>query len=391
MNALETLLENYWIIKSEDRNLYYEVKDSIEKYKAFIQEKVGYRLIINPYLIKLEKIPGKPEPWMGIQDFGEPLDYVLLCIILAYLEDKGAAEQFILSEITDYILSSWHLKTEIDWTIYHHRRSLVRALKFVRDMNMIAINDGNENQFVNNADVDVLYECTGISRYFMRIFTGTIMDYLSWQDIHNREWLDVEKDRGKVRRNRVYRRIIMSPAVYQDGDDDADYQYIKNYRNMICKDLVEVLAYDLHVHKNGAFAIIPDGKYYKDSFPSNNSLSCIVLQLNRIIRNMVENGEVVPETDEIISVSKGMFDGWIEKLKIKYGQGWSKEYREMKTPRLIMEVLSTMQNYNMSEWCKASREVKILPLCGKLFGRYPKDFERKIGINSEEDSWKQVI
>jgi len=391
MNALETLLENYWIIKSENRDLYYEVKDSIEKYKTFIQEKIGYKLIINPYLIKLEKAPGKPEPWMGIEGFDQPLDYALLCFILAFLEDKGAGEQFILSEITDYIQSSWHLETPIDWTIYHQRRSLVKVLKFVRDINMIAVNDGNENQFINNADVDVLYECTGVSRYFMRIFTGNLMDYSSWHDIINGEWMDAERDRGKVRRNRVYRRLLMSPAVYNDGADDADYQYIKNYRNMIQKDFVEMLEYDLHVHKNGVFAIIPESKNYKDAFPANNSLCDIVLQLNGMIRTMVESGEIVPEADETILISKGRFDGWIEKLRAAYSQGWSKEYREMGTSGLVRDVLLTMRNYSMAEWNKATRDVKIIPLCGKLFGRYSKNFEKKAGINSEEDTWKQVI
>jgi uncharacterized protein (TIGR02678 family) len=381
MNTLEILLENYWILKSKDRDLYYQVKDSIQEYEAFLLDKVGYRLIVNPILIKLEKIPGKPEPWMGIQDFDQPLDYAFLCYVLAFLEDKSQGEQFILSEITDYIQSAWQLETAVDWTIYNQRRSLVKVLKFVRDMNLLLVNDGNESRFINSIDADVLYESTGISRYFMRAFTGSLTDYSSWQDIHNGEWMDVEKDRGKVRRNRVYRRLLMSPAIYSEGSDDPDWQYIKNYRNMIQKDMVETLAYDLHVHKNCAFVIVPEGPYYKGSFPANNSLSDIVLQMNRMIRSMVDDGEIIPDADETILVSGGRFDGWLEKLRKVYAQGWSKEYREMSLSGLRREVLAIMRDYGMVEWRREASEIRMLPMCGKLYGRYPKEFEQKIGIN----------
>lgn len=120
MNAFEILLENYWIIKSADRDLYYRVKDSAEEYETFLRDKVGYRLIVNPNLIKLEKTPGKPEPWMGIQGFDQPLDYAFLCFALAFLEDKSQGEQFILSEITDYIQSAWRYEPAIDWTVYNN-------------------------------------------------------------------------------------------------------------------------------------------------------------------------------------------------------------------------------------------------------------------------------
>ncbi len=391
MNALEILLENYWIIKSENRDLYYQVKDGAEEFEAFLRDKLGYRLIVNPTLVKLEKTPGKPEPWMGIQSFDQPLDYAYLCFVLAFLEDKSQGEQFILSEITDYIQSSWRYEPAADWTVYNQRRSLVKVLKFVRDMGMLTVNDGNESQFVNSIEADVLYESTGTSRYFMRVFTGSLNDYATWLDIHNGEWMDVEKDRGKVRRNRVYRRLLMSPAVYSEGPDDPDWQYVKNYRNMIHKDLLEALAFDLHVHKNGAFVIIPEGPNYKDAFPANNSLCDIILQMNRMIRDRVDAGEIVPETDETILVSVGRFIGWVEKLRGLYAQGWSKEYREMGLNALAREVLLMMQSYGMAEWHRAGQEVKLLPLCGKLYGRYPKEFEQKSGIQTQEEKWKQDI
>ena len=50
MNALEILLSKRWILKSKEKELYYQVKDEIAEYKEFLAEKLGYQLIVNPYL-----------------------------------------------------------------------------------------------------------------------------------------------------------------------------------------------------------------------------------------------------------------------------------------------------------------------------------------------------
>lgn len=52
MNALEILLGRRWILKSRDRELYYRMKDEAPAIKKFLTEKLGYQMIVNPYLIK---------------------------------------------------------------------------------------------------------------------------------------------------------------------------------------------------------------------------------------------------------------------------------------------------------------------------------------------------
>ena len=79
MNVLEILLNRRWILKSRDRELYYQVKEKLAsgEEKKFLREKLGYQVIVNPYLIKVEKMPAVPENWMGILDFKEPVEYVI--------------------------------------------------------------------------------------------------------------------------------------------------------------------------------------------------------------------------------------------------------------------------------------------------------------------------
>ena len=51
MRALEILLERRWILKSREKELYYQIKDELGTVKKFLMEKLGYQVIVNPYLV----------------------------------------------------------------------------------------------------------------------------------------------------------------------------------------------------------------------------------------------------------------------------------------------------------------------------------------------------
>ena len=52
MNFVD-LLENYLILKERDKDLYYDAKDNIDKYKSFIYDNLAYDIIIKDDFIKL--------------------------------------------------------------------------------------------------------------------------------------------------------------------------------------------------------------------------------------------------------------------------------------------------------------------------------------------------
>ncbi|HHW47927.1 MAG TPA: TIGR02678 family protein, partial [Clostridiaceae bacterium] len=176
MKELEILLENFWIIKEKDPELYHMVKDATPKFKDFVEEKLGYKIIVNAYMIKLEKLPGKAESWMGIQQFTSAMEYAFFCILLMFLEDRGANDQFVLSQITEYIQAVYPGEVKVDWTLFSHRKSLVKVLKFATEIGLINVDDGNEQKFMESVETEVLYESTGLSRYFVRNFTGNILN-----------------------------------------------------------------------------------------------------------------------------------------------------------------------------------------------------------------------
>lgn len=385
MKELDMLLENYWILKENDKDLYYKTRDSLQEIRPLLYEKLGYQIIVNPYLVKLEKMPGKTESWMGIEGFSDKMEYSFLCLILMFLEDKGREEQFLLSEVTEFIEATFPGDEKVDWTLYRHRKYLINVMKFLANMGIIKINDGDGYDFTNTVDSEVLYENTGISTYFVRNFTGNIMDYSSLEDFENDEWIDIDRDRGRIRRNRVYRRIIMSPAIYNEGVEDQDYLYIKNYRNMIQSDLEKYFDSELHVHKNGAFLVLGEDKNYKKAFPENKTISDIVLQMNGLILENLEEEKLNKEVNDTINISLQGFNSLARELKEKYSFGWSKEYREMKEEKLCENIIAYMKDYNMIEINEDFNEVKIMPIVGKIIGKYPQGFIDSQKENEEDE------
>ena len=61
MKALEILFNRRWVLKSEDKDLYYQIRDAVGEVRKYTTEKLGCQIIDNSMLVKMEKIPVIPE------------------------------------------------------------------------------------------------------------------------------------------------------------------------------------------------------------------------------------------------------------------------------------------------------------------------------------------
>lgn len=379
MTTFEKLLENYWFVKDINTDEYNWVKrDLNNETQEFIKNKLGYKLIVNPYIIKMEKIPGKPQAFMGIESFNLKLEYVFLCLILIYLEERTRGEQFILSGLIDYIQNLVAevdiQEIKIDFTIYSQRKAMVNVLRFIKEMGFIVIYDGDEGKFAENIESDVLYEVTGASKYFMRNFSSNITDCNLYTDIYEKEQLGLEQDKGKERRQRIYRRLFTENVVYKEENDDQDYNYIKNYRNIINQDVDKMLESTLEVHKNGAYILLTENKNFKHTFPSNKAISDVVSFINGLIVQKVKEGSFKINMDDTINISQIEMTKLVREVKEKYSKGFSKEFRELEEDKLLIEIVKYMKQFDMIRYNEETRDYTIMPICFKIIGKYPQGF-----------------
>lgn len=320
---------------------------------------------------------------MGLPDFTDKIEYVFLCLILIFLENKSRKDQFILSGLIDYIQN---LQVDIDmndvtidFNLYSQRKSIVKVLKFIRELGFIKLYDGDENKFSENVESDVLYEVTGVSKYFVRNFTSNISDCNLYTDIYEKERLGLDQDKGIERRQRIYRRLFTENVVYNESPDDLDYLYIKNYKNIIEQDVDKMLDASLEVHKNGAYILLLDNMNFKNTFPNSKAISDIVLFTNTEIIKMYELGKLQKQVNDTIFISEIEFRKVIEKVKEKYGKGFSKEYREKEIDKILQEVIEFMLQFDMIRKNSDTKEFILMPIIFKIKGKYMGEF----GTNKE--------
>ena len=380
MNGLEELLSNRWIVKSDNKEKYYQIKDNLEEIRRYTTEKLGCQLIANAHLIKLEKIPPQAESYMGILDFKDKREYGFLCMILMFLEDKETQEQFVLSQLTEYIAA--HMPGErIDWTVYSTRKQLIRVMQFCMENQMILITDGDEDSFTMSESSEVLYENTGTSRYFMRSFTRDIQGYQCVRDFEQSDWVDVNEDRGIARRHRIYKRLLFSPGVYRLSEEDEDFLYLKNYRNRLEEDFENNMNCRLQVYKNSAYLIMNPGCHLAKPFPENNSLSDIVLLCNQHFIDKISRNEIVPNQAEMVILDQVAFEKEILECRKQYIGGLVKTYREKTSSEFVGAVQNYMEQIGMIKRDELLHQVILHPVMGKMVGHYPQDFDAQKNVS----------
>lgn len=381
MKELEILMARRWVLKAEDRQLYYRVREALPVIRSFATEKLGCQVIENASLIKLEKIPALAEPAMGIREFSTKEEYAFLCLLLMFLEDRDIGEPFILSQFTEYVMANLP-GGGVDWTHYRSRQQLVRVLRFATAQGMLRVRDGNEDNFVQSEVGEVLYENTGVSRYFMRHFPRDIMNYSRPEDFAQSDWVAMDEERGIARRHRVYRRLLFSMGILQSEGMTEDVDYLKNYGRRLKDELEKIFDGELHVHRGNAFFMQGESCHIGETLPNDTGLSDVLLLVCAEIREQVRQEIWLPEKDDRIQVTLVEFEQLLRKIRREQGAGFMKSLRDLTDGEFVRRVETEMTLWRLLAIDEAQQLVMILPMAGKIIGRYPQDYQG--GIDDEQ-------
>ena len=377
---LEYLLNNYWCVKEQNPLEYIKIKNNLDYYKDFIQTKLGSRLIVNDRFIKLEKIPSVPKSYMGIPGFTDTLEYTILFIILLFLEDKPKLEQFILSNLIDFITNTattLELDTVPNWNILHHRKCLVNVINHLKELNIIKVVE-ESNLFTEDSKAEALYETTGLSNYYVREFKNNILEYETLNDYTNDEFTNQNENIGDVRRYKVYRHLMYSLASYTEDLTEFEIDYLRKFRSSINNELNKYTLSELELTKNMAVLMYDPETREKFDFPNNKAISDIVLLVNNNILNKVKDDELMLNQDETITISKEQLHRIIKDTKAEYIDYFSKYYKEMVLDTFIKETVSYLKEYDFIR--EYEQGYKIYPSVSKLVGYIPKDTTEQLNL-----------
>lgn len=380
VRALALLLEKFWVLRLEEPDLYQIIREREKVLKRYVDDKLGFELIVHQHFIKLEKIPVEPKSWMGVHDFQEPRDYSMFCCALAFTENCSVDEQFLLSDICEDIKDLYPGDFPLDWTNYNHRRSLVRVIKVLEKLSILKSVEGEIDRFAMDSEQEVLYETTVYARYFMRSYPRDLFEYSTASDILASEWEGHETDE---RRKRVYRKLFISPVVHREGEDDPDFAYIRNFRNRLREDIEAHTQFRLEVFKNAAALVAEERKQELTLFPDKKAIMDVALHVASYLRS-----QDIYQPDELgtIHISRIAFEEIVAEVRGIYGKGWSKHYRESTIPAVTNELIDLLRDWEMLGVEPVTNALIIKPLFGRAIGHFPKDFSTSEDETHEQES-----
>ena len=384
MDEFRSLLNQFWITRAENKNLYYAIKRALPQYRRFINEQLGWTLIVNESVVKLEKVPPKAMAWMGIREFQEKMDYYLLCALLIFLSDLDDGEQFLLSSLTQ-ALEAILVETEpVDWTRFSHRKALVRVLQYAQGIGMLLVYDGISEGFGSDRTQEVLYENTGLSRHFTVHFGRDITRCKTIEDFEAFSWEGEEAERGRQRIQRVYRQLTLAPALYWSEQNRTDYDYVKNQRPWLNRYLGEALNGELQIHKNGAFFVVEEEKHAGLVHPRDAAISDAVLLLCMQLREQITSGKYPRNEDDTVLLTKREFQREIARCHAQFGDGLGRRLRELSDDKLMEEITAYMVGWMLLE--EQDDSVTLYPAVGKWVGRYPARYQESIREEGADES-----
>lgn len=380
MYEFRTLLDRFWITRTGDRELYFSLKRVLPDYRRLVNEWLGWNLVVNESVIKLEKVPPKAMPWMGIQSFQEPLDYCLLCALLLFLADLDDGAPFLLSSLTQAVETFLSDVQPVDWTRFPHRKSLVRVLQYAQETELVLVYDGNSALFSVDRNQEVLYENTGLSRHFPVHFGRDIMACRSIEDFEALAW---EGDDTEQRRRRVYRQLALAPGLYCSDQSQGDYDYIKNQRRTVGGNLDQFLDGELQIYKNGAFFLLSEGERCGMLYPGARALSDVSLLLCAQLREQIQQGVYPRREDDTVLLTRREFRSEVERCRDRYGNGWGSQLRACSLERICQELTGYMAGWMLLE--ELEEDILLYPAVGKWVGRYPASYQNRSGEVEEDE------
>lgn len=371
--AISTLLENFWITRKSHPDAFHFIRKNNKGVQKYFIDNFGYQLFVTLNLIKLEKVPFSAEPWMGISEFTEPLDYTIFITTLAYLEERSGDDLFLISMLTEFIKDFVTNDVEIKWEVYKHRLSFIRVMKYVEKMELVDVIEGDVYKYKNNEELEVLYRPTMLSKNFLRYFTKPVSEFESKEEMLMDKWIPENSEpTPKEHLQMINRRLFFSPVVFKDQLSDGEKRYFTNQYFRIVDTVSNNTEFELEIYRNQLLLIAEKRNVKLEQHPNAKGISDVALHFGSFLKAKIKDGEEMP--DESIYMTEYEFEKLVGNCQKHYGDGWSKEFREDYPEVIAVKLLSYLEEWGMIKNHNEIYEIQLFPTIVRSIGEYPRDY-----------------
>ncbi len=366
---IEYILHSVWITREKNPEVFFAIIDRKEELRQFFYEKFKYDLVIQTELVKLDKIPITPKPWMGIEEFTKKEDYVLFALVMGYLE-KLLNEQFVLSDVTKYITSNYPSNKTIEWTLgtgYQNRLSLIRVLKYIEAMGMIESVEFTIDEYKNSENYDVLYNKTPIHRYFLRNNSLDLTNAESIVDIYTLSWEEREGE-NLSKKERLYRDLLLLPCLNESNLSDDDIEFMREHQDLLSSDFENYLGCSFELYKSSALLTREETNTEVDIFPNRRKESVLMMQVSSLIREYLEKGTLECDVNGSLYVTRFQLEQWVEEIRGLHSHEWPIAYLSKGSSALVQDITGHLSDWNMIQFDSERNEYIFYEVMGRICG-----------------------
>jgi uncharacterized protein (TIGR02678 family) len=316
--------------------------------QTWFAEQMGYRLVLDTELARLHK---RPAPGARLRPLRtrsgapfSPRHYALGCLVLAALERMEV--QTTLSDLASQarvLAASEEGVRDFDLDRYAERLAFVEAVRWLVDLGVLRLADGDEASFVEGRG-DALYDVHG--RRLTQLLAAPIPPALASgpQDLAAETYPATDEGANRRLRHRLMRRLVEEPVLYFEDLEAAELAYVTSQRHYLLRQVAEATGMTVEVRREGLAAVDPEERLSDFAFPSSGTVSHAALLLAEHLAARArpggrrgEAGAAVPIADLAITLAD---------LITRYGRFWSQRYRE-EPGRLLAEALERLERMGL--------------------------------------------
>ena len=345
------------------------VRRHARELQRWFAEQLGYRLVVETQLARLHKRPApgarlrplrtqSQTPWNSRR-------YALLCLVLAALERIEV--QTVLSELAGQmalLAASEEGVRSFDLESYGERQAFVDVVRWLVEQGVLSLADGEDIAFVEGRG-DALYDLH--SRRLAQLLSVPVPagEPEEVADLAVDVYPDTEEGANRRVRHRLMRRLVEEPVLYLEELEEAERAYLTSQRHYLLGQVAARTGLAVEVRREGLAAIDPEERLSDLSFPSTGTLSHAALLL---AGHLAERARAA--ADPSVPVPEEDLRACMEGLLARYGQLWSKRYRE-EPGRLLAGALDLLEQMGLVS--RGITGIAALPAIARFGVTEPKD------------------
>lgn len=365
------LFDRYWVRQEDDPEMFYAIKKQEGDLEAYFRTQFRYHFIVDATFAKLEKIPFIARPSMGILTFEREQSYIFFACLLAYFEDKGEDQQFLLQDACEAMLSyAPEEVATIKWEDRSTRKAFVEALKFCREQHIIEEIHQEIEGFRDQADHDVLLQTTSM---FRRVLTLYFSDLSKIQTIDEfekavqKEIIEATTPKQRIMRTWFLESSLRHEELLPEEREALDCGF-ESWQTEIQS------RFDfMHVERYKSMsAIVHSECQYGQYYPNvrNNQTINAAIQWATEVFDQVRSGKIIPDLYGRIRMHEREAFQIFLTVKEKFHYGWNKEFSQTKSSEAAWKmVFEALEQFSIIK-SVGNNQLYCFDLAGRITGEY---------------------